>query len=72
MIRVIFSFIIFLHGLIHLLGFVKEWKLVQVKQLTGETLISLSGGLSITVGILWLTACLLFILSGVAYLLGKG
>ena len=72
MIRIIFSFIIFLHGLIHLSGFVKEWKLIQVKQLTGETLISLSGGLSETVGILWLTACLLFILSGVAYLLGKG
>ena len=72
MIRIIFSFIIILHGLIHLSGFVKEWKLIQVKQLTGETLISLSGGLSETVGILWLTACLLFILSGVAYLLGKG
>jgi len=71
MIRVIFSFIIILHGLIHLSGFVKEWKLIQVKQLTGETLISLSSGLSKIVGILWLTACLLFILSGAAYLLGK-
>jgi len=71
MIRIIFSFVIFLHGLIHLLGFVKEWKLAQVKQLTEETLISLSGGLSKIVGILWLIACLLFILSGVAYLLRK-
>jgi len=44
---------------------VKEWELAQVKQLTGETLhtISLLGGLSKIIGILWLIACLLFILS---------
>jgi len=73
MIRIIFPFVIFLHGLIHLLGFVKEWKLAQVKQLTGETLhtISLLGGLSKIIGILWVIACLLFILSAVTYLLRK-
>jgi len=65
MIRTIFPFAMFLQGLIHLLGFVKEWELAQVKQLTGETLhtISLLGGLSKIIGILWLIACLLFILS---------
>ncbi len=71
MIRIIFSFVIFLHGLIHMLGFVKEWKLTRVKQLPEEALISLSGGLSKMVGILWLIACLLSILSGVAYLARK-
>ena len=42
MIRIIFPFAMFLHGLIHLLGFVKEWELAQVKQLTGETLHTIS------------------------------
>ena len=50
MIRIVFSFVIFLHGLIHLLGFVEEWRLSKA------------------VGILWLIACLLFILSAVTYL----
>ncbi len=70
MIRTIFPFAMFLHGLIHLLGFVKEWELAQVKQLTGETFhtISLLDGLSKIIGILWLIACLLFILSAVTYL----
>jgi len=70
MIRIIFPFAMFLHGLILLLGFVKKWKLAQVKQLTGETLhtISLLDGLSKIIGIRWLIACLLFILSAVTYL----
>jgi hypothetical protein len=71
MIRIVFSLVIFLHGLIHLFGFVKEWKLTQVKQLTGETLISLSGSLSKITGILWLITCLLFITSAATYLLRK-
>ncbi len=29
--RIVFSCVIFLHGLIHLLGFVKEWNLAEVK-----------------------------------------
>ena len=58
MIRTIFPFALFIQGLIHLLGFVKEWELAQVKQLTGETLhtISLLDGLSKIIGILWLIA----------------
>lgn len=71
MLRIVFTLVVFIHGLIHLLGFVKEWKLAQVKQLTGETLISLSGSLSKTLGILWLIACLLFIISAAKYLLRK-
>jgi len=31
MIRILFSLVIFLHGLIHMLGFVKEWNLAEVK-----------------------------------------
>jgi len=71
MIRLIFAFIIFVHGLIHLLGFVKEWQFAKVSQLTGKTLISLSGNLSKTAGVLWLFTCILFIVSASAYLLKK-
>ncbi|MDK2984285.1 MAG: hypothetical protein PWP19_1763 [Thermococcaceae archaeon] len=71
MIRILFSLVVFLHGLIHLLGFVKEWNLAEVKQLTGNTLIPLSGGLSKIAGILWLAAGLLFIASAATYLLRK-
>lgn len=49
----------------------KEWKLAQVKQLAGESLIPLSGSLAKIVGILWLTTCLLFIVSAGKYLLRK-
>jgi|GEM_PF-1798976 hypothetical protein len=71
MIRIIFSFVVFFHGLIHLLGFVKEWNLAQVKQLSGEMLISLSGSLAKIAGLLWLIGCLLFITSAVTYMLRK-
>ena len=67
--RIIFSCVIFLHGLIHLLGFVKEWNLAEVK-LSG-VFISLPGVLSKIAGVLWLIACSLFIASAIAYLLRK-
>jgi len=50
---------------------VKEWNLVQVKQLTGAALVALSRSLAKIVGVLWLIAGLLFILSSAAYLLGR-
>ena len=68
MIGIVSLLVVFLHGLIHLLGFVKEWNLAQVKQLTGATLVALSGSLAKIVGILWLIAGLLFILSSATYL----
>jgi len=46
MIGIVSLLVVFLHGLIHLLGFVKEWNLAQVKQLTGATLVALSGNLA--------------------------
>jgi len=60
MIGIVSSLVVFLHGLIHLLGFVKEWNLAQVKQLTGATLVALSGNLARIVGVLWLITGLLF------------
>lgn len=66
-----FAFIVLAHGLIHLLGFVKEWRLTQVKELTGKTLVPLSETLSRIVGVFWLLACLLFIVSVATYLMGE-
>ena len=48
MIRIIFVFIMSIHGLIHLMGFLKEWKLAEVKELSGKTIIPLSENLPIT------------------------
>ena len=55
MIRILFSLVIFLHGLIHMLGFVKEWNLAEVK-LSG-VFISFPRVLFKIAGILWLVAC---------------
>jgi hypothetical protein len=60
-----------IHGLIHLMGFLKEWKLAEVKELTGNTIIPLSENLSKTAGALWLIVCLLFLTSGAIFLLKK-
>jgi hypothetical protein len=71
MLRIVFAFIMAVHGLIHLLGFVKEWQLAPVPQLKGETLLRLSGGQARVFGILWLLACVLLLFSTLDYLLRK-
>lgn len=71
MLRIVFVVIIFLHGLIHLLGFVKEWKLAPVAQLSGQTLLPLSGGGAKIAGALWLLACIGFLWAGLAFLWKK-
>jgi len=60
MAKIILSFIILLHGLIHLLGLVKAFNLTQVDQLTQE--------ISKPVGVLWLLTSILFLLVLVFYL----
>jgi len=56
-----FLILVLLHGLIHLLGFVKGFELVDVKEL------ALS--ISKPMGILWLTSTFLFLIYGTLYLL---
>ena len=53
MIRMAFSAIIGLHGLIHLLGFVKAFDLGEIRELTQPV--------SRTMGILWLLSASLFV-----------
>ncbi|MDK2910056.1 MAG: hypothetical protein PWR20_1623 [Bacteroidales bacterium] len=51
--------VVFVHGLIHLLGFLKGWGISEIKELTLP--------ISKTWGLLWLTALLLFLAFGILY-----
>lgn len=59
--RIAFLIIVLLHGLLHLLGFVKGFGLKEVKNLTMP--------ISKPMGLLWLAATILFILYGISYFL---
>ena len=58
--RIIFFILILLHGLIHLLGFVKGWGLADVKQLTLP--------ISRTMAICWLLAAFVLVAYGILYI----
>ena len=57
--RILLTVLIFLHGLIHLIGFSHAFKLTNFKLIAHPV--------SRIVGILWLLACLLFILAGMVH-----
>ena len=57
--KIIFSFVMVIHGLIHLLGFVKAYDLASVEQLTED--------ISKTVGLIWLLASMLFLVTVFLY-----
>ena len=67
--RFVLVFILFVHGLIHLMGVAQEWKLADVKGFTARTLIPLSQSLSKISGLLWLVAALCFLGAGILILL---
>lgn len=69
MTRFLVFFILFGHGVIHLLGFVKELNLGVVKQLSGKTLFTLTGTTAKSLGILWLITCMILIFAAAAYLM---
>jgi hypothetical protein len=71
MLRVIFFGFLLIHGLIHLMGFVKEWDLAAIPQLNGPTLISLSGNAARSAGIGWLLATALCIGAGILFLMQR-
>lgn len=68
MIRMIFVTIMVLHGLLHLIGFAKEWNLGSQGQLAGRKLIHLSQSSSRIAGTLWLAASILFITAVLLFL----
>ncbi|MEO8795239.1 MAG: DUF6544 family protein [Daejeonella sp.] len=61
--RILFLVLIVIHGLIHLLGFAKAFDLGTITQLSKD--------ISKPIGILWLTAFFLFLLTGVLFFLKK-
>lgn len=61
--RILFSIIILVHGLIHILGFIKAFQLREINLLTKE--------ISRAIGVLWLCVGLALILMLVFYLLDK-
>jgi hypothetical protein len=63
MLRFIFVFIVVVHGLIHVLGFVKAYEFADVAQLTQS--------ISKPFGLLWLLATVLFIGAAIGFLLDK-
>ncbi len=71
MVKIIFAIIILIHALIHLMGFVKEWEIARLPEMTGKTLLPLSPLMARVAGILWLAACILFVLCGIGFISGK-
>ncbi len=66
MARIFFTAVIALHGIIHLIGFSKEWKLGPAGGQFSKTLVPFSENGSKIAGLLWLAACIFMIAS--AYL----
>lgn len=60
LLRIAFVFLVFIHGLIHFMGFFKAFALADLKELTLP--------ISKPFGILWLLAGILFVATGVCYL----
>jgi hypothetical protein len=63
MLKTIFFIIVILHGLIHLLGFVKAFDYADISALTKE--------ISKPVGILWLMAALLMVIFAFSFIFKK-
>ncbi|MBM4176164.1 MAG: hypothetical protein FJ213_08325 [Ignavibacteria bacterium] len=71
MVKYFLMIIMLIHGLIHIIGFVKEFKLAEVSQLSGKTLFPLTTLSAKAAGLFWLISCLLFAISAGMYLFEK-
>lgn len=61
MLQYLFAALVFLHGLIHLVGYTKAFRYSELKNITVP--------ISKPVGVIWITTCLLFIATAILYLL---
>lgn len=61
--RFLLIILIFLHGLIHLAGFLKSFGFINLEEISHD--------ISKPIGVLWLISTLLFFATGILYLLGK-
>ncbi len=69
--KLIFAVILSIHGVIHLLGFVKEWRLAEARTIEDEAGPSRSVLISRLISILWLGTCLLFLFAAAVLMLQK-
>jgi hypothetical protein len=67
MIRLVLSSVFALHGIIHLMGFAKEWNLGPDGRFSGKTLLVLSAPAAKFVGTQWFIACILLLISTISY-----
>lgn len=71
MLRIAFAALIFIHALIHLMGFILGWKIARLPEMSGKTLLPLSPPVEKTAGIIWLANCMLFMLCGLGFILNR-
>ncbi|MBC3787990.1 DUF6544 family protein [Spirosoma utsteinense] len=71
MIRTLFACLLLVHGLIHLLGFISQWQLAKVSQMTGKSIVAIPESMAKLMGTLWLLACLGFLLATAGYWLRR-
>ena len=71
MIRFIFSIVLVGHGLIHVMGFLKEWKFPLAQNFNANTIIPLSANELKVIGMLWLLCGMGTLFSFVFFLLEK-
>lgn len=68
----ILVFILTIHGIIHIMGFLKAWGLAEIKGLTDQTLIPLSSSAARIFGIVWLLATIIFLVSAAGLIIDRG
>lgn len=56
--RIAIVLLLLVHGLIHLMGFLKPWRLAAIPQLSGRAIVPLSDAAFRVVGLLWLSVAL--------------
>lgn len=71
MIRTLFVIVIIIHGLIHSIGFISEWKITPVKGFTGATIFPMPPVWLKIFGLLWLLALVALLTAGVALIAHK-
>ncbi|MEW6511708.1 MAG: DUF6544 family protein [Bacteroidota bacterium] len=62
--RSLFAVALIIHGLIHVLGVAREWKIVKENRIPGARLLPPAGQTATMAGVCWLAACIAFVLAG--------
>lgn len=69
MLRLIFATVMILHGLLHLIGFAKEWNIGPHQ--VSNRLMAVGGSGSRFAGVMWLVASVLFVTAAICFLLRR-